>query len=282
MTSRAIALFFAMLLSAPADTLILKDGTRITGRWWSIDANEVHFLVNSQLQHYRRAEVSAVTFGDAALPAPPTPTAAPAPAAQPPAAAPTAPAEPTLRSAPTLARPEPLPASSGPPTLRSAPSLSRPGPAPAPPPAEPSPAITEPEQIGQVYFRNGSGELLPLEKNQAAERRRGSTQYWEILGINSPVRFKAAPEMQFVVRVASGSDEIFSLYPMTQGGGFRRTESQPGRRPAPVTLPFTTAKSGESIYIFTVKGLAAGEYSFSPSGSNDAYCFGVDSAAPAR
>ena len=57
---------------APAqpNSLILKDGTHVTGRWWSIDATDMHFLVNNQLQHYPRPDVSAVTFGDATLPPP--------------------------------------------------------------------------------------------------------------------------------------------------------------------------------------------------------------------
>jgi len=59
----------------------------VTGRWWSLDATDMHFLVNNQLQHYpRRADVSAVTFGNATLPPlPARSTAQPAVSAQPPA-----------------------------------------------------------------------------------------------------------------------------------------------------------------------------------------------------
>ncbi len=69
---------------APAqpNSLFLKNGTHIDGRWWSIDATDMHFLVNDQLQHYPRPDVTGVTFGTATLPALPprstTPTAAPA------------------------------------------------------------------------------------------------------------------------------------------------------------------------------------------------------------
>ena len=45
--------------AAQADTLILKDGTHVTGRWWSIDASHVHILVNNQLQRYPRPDVPA-------------------------------------------------------------------------------------------------------------------------------------------------------------------------------------------------------------------------------
>lgn len=85
MTARAAALMFALALAAPSDTLLLRDGTKVTGRWWSADAGQIHFLVDNQLQHYARADVSAVAFGDAALPAKPgaAPTAHTAPAVAP-------------------------------------------------------------------------------------------------------------------------------------------------------------------------------------------------------
>jgi len=53
---------------AQSNSLILHDGTHLNGRWWSIDATNVHFLVNNQLQHYPRADVLGVTFGNATLP----------------------------------------------------------------------------------------------------------------------------------------------------------------------------------------------------------------------
>ena len=139
MTTRASVLLFCLALTAQADTLILKDGTHVTGRWWSIDASHVHFLVDNQLQHYPRPAVSAVTFGDATLPplspAPSTPP--PAISAQPPASA----AQPAR--APTLMRP------SG-----------------SAPPSAPPRGLSQPEEIGMVYSWNGK-VLTPLERNQA-------------------------------------------------------------------------------------------------------------------
>jgi hypothetical protein len=43
-----------------------------------------------------------------------------------------------------------------------------------------------------------------------------------------------------------------------------------------------TEGSGEIAYSFTVTDLPIGEYSFSPSTSNDGYCFGVDPSAPGK
>jgi len=241
MMPRAIALFFVTLLAAQADTLVLKDGTKVQGRWWSADVDQIHFLVDNQLQHYARSQVSSVTFGEGAA-APPL-DAAPAPAA---------PAAPKAAAAPAETRTVTLP---------------------------PAPVrnFREPEEAGPVYFRNDSGDLVALERNRAAEQSRGSTQYWEMPNARSPVRLKTAPEMTFVVRVAPGVDPAsYSLYPMASENGARRTEAGRGRKTGPVTRPFTIARLHDATYTLTVKDLAAGEYSFSPSGSNDAYCFGVD------
>jgi len=239
MTARATVLVFALLLSAQADTLILKDGTRVTGRWWAVDAGHVHFLVDNQLQHYPRSDVSAVTFGDATLPPPP----------------PAAPAQPSPSAAP-----------------------------PAPAPARRR-GLSEPEEIGAVYYWNGR-DLSPLERNQAVERGRGSNQYYEMPAPQSRVRVKAAPELVFVVRLPKGVNPAsFSLFPLVTVNGARRTEAQPGRRGGLVTWPYdiaTVDESGYMTYTLTVKDLPTGDYSFSPSTSNDGYCFGVDPGAPGR
>jgi len=232
-------------------TLILKDGTRVAGKWWSIDASQVHFLVNNQLQHYARSDVSAVTSGDATLPPPPAPSSPPAvPPAQSPAA---------------TAKPQP-------PTLQRSPA-SR-------PPAAPS-GVSQPEEIGAVYFWNGR-DLTPLERVQAVERKRGSTQYWEIPGAQSRVRLEEASALAFIVRLPKGVNPAsYSLFPLTTANGSRQTSDQPGRKGGLMTWPFdiqTNNESGYMTYAFIVKDLPTGEYSFSPSNSNDGYCFGVDSS----
>jgi hypothetical protein len=273
MTIRAALLAFASVFAVHADTLILKDGTHVTGKWWSLDASKLHFLVNNQLQHYDRSQISAVTFGDATLPPPP----APAPTEQPPAAQPS-PSKSTASQAsgpPTLARaPESAP--------RQAPSLARPSertPAQTPAPAA-GRSVSEPEQIGAVYFRSGAREFIPLEKNQAVERKRGSNTYYEMPSAQSPIRVKSASELVFVVRLPKGIDpSSYSLFPLVVANGARRTESQPGRRGGIVTWPFAIEmidETGYNTFAFKVKDLPGGEYSFSPSSSNDGYCFGLD------
>ena len=65
MTIRSGVLLLVLWVSAHADTLILHNGTRVTGRWWATDADLISFLVNDHLERYSRSEVSEVVFGNA-------------------------------------------------------------------------------------------------------------------------------------------------------------------------------------------------------------------------
>lgn len=260
--------------SEPAPTqpnsLILRDGTRVTGRWWSLDAGYVHFLVNNQLQHYSRSDVVAVTFGNANLPPPGArSTAASAKSGQPPAAAAEPARAPVL--SPSPAGPAPQPST----TTRTSGNAR---------PSSPH-GLSEPQEIGVVYSWDGR-VLTPLERNQAVEHGKGSTQYWEIQGPQSSVRLKEAPTLMFAVYLPEGVDPAsYSLFSLVTVEGSRRTRSQPGRGGSPVTWPIDIEKKGGSTvitYALIVRDLPTGEYSFSPSNSNDGYCFGVDPAAPDR
>jgi hypothetical protein len=70
MTWRSTALLFAMLLSARADTLSLRDGTTVTGTWLGAGAGQISFRVNNQVRTYPRSDVSEVIFSPD-QPAPP-------------------------------------------------------------------------------------------------------------------------------------------------------------------------------------------------------------------
>src|ERR1700683_2514077 len=111
---------------APAqpNSLILNDGTHVTGRGWCIDATTMHFVLNNRLQDYPRPDVSAVTFGNATLPPPPVrSTSSSATSAQPLASAPQPARAPTLAPSSVGAPPQP-------------PTLMRPS-GSAPPPVSP-------------------------------------------------------------------------------------------------------------------------------------------------
>jgi hypothetical protein len=136
-----------------------------------------------------------------------------------------------------------------------------------------------------VYFWNGK-VLIPLERNQAVEHKKGSTQYWEMSAPQSPVRLSETSSLVFILRLPEGVDPAsYTLFQLVTVGASRRTRSQPGRQGGPMTWRVDIEKNNESsliTYALTVRDLPAGEYSFSPSGSNDGYCFGVDPSAPGQ
>jgi len=136
-----------------------------------------------------------------------------------------------------------------------------------------------------VYFWTGR-VLAPLERNQAVEHKSGSTQYWEMQAPQSRVRLNEASSLVFVLRLPKGVDPAsYNLFPLVTVNGSRRTRSQAGRRGGLVTWPVDIEKNDESsliTYALTVRDLPTGEYSFSPSNSNDSYCFGVDPSEPGQ
>ena len=136
-----------------------------------------------------------------------------------------------------------------------------------------------------VYFWNGK-VLIPLERNQAVEHKKGSTQYFEMRGPKSPVRLSETTSLVFILRLPEGVNPAsYSLFQLVTVDGSRRTRSEPGRRGGLMTWQVDIQKNNESnliTYALTVRDLPTGEWSFSPSSSNDGYCFGVDPSAPSR
>lgn len=63
MTIRSGVLLLLLWASAHGDTLTLRNGTRVMGRWWATDGDLISFLVNDHLERYSRTEVSEVVFG---------------------------------------------------------------------------------------------------------------------------------------------------------------------------------------------------------------------------
>jgi outer membrane lipoprotein SlyB len=155
--------------------------------------------------------------------------------------------------------------------------------APAPPsrgdpPPAPASSVPRPEFVGAVYFQDRTGSLLPLERTRANERRDDRGEFWEMDGSRSPVRFTSGQQMMFVVQLANGIDPgTYALLPLEVRNDGRWTKPDPKNKNVPVSMLVNVSKLGDSTYGLTsIQELATGEYAFSPSNSNNAYCFGVD------
>lgn len=73
MTLKFIAVLVLLAVSAHADTLILRNGMRIKGRWWATDGKVITFLINNHLESFSKTEIVEIVFGDEPAP-PPTAT----------------------------------------------------------------------------------------------------------------------------------------------------------------------------------------------------------------
>ncbi len=142
-------------------------------------------------------------------------------------------------------------------------------------------SVPQPEFVGAVYFQDRTGSLIPLERNRANERRDDRGDFWEMEGAQSPVRLPSGQKMMFVVQLANGIDPgTYALLPLETRNDGRWTKSDPRNTRAPLALLVNVTKLGNSTYGLTPdRDLAPGEYAFSPSNSNNAYCFGVDPLA---
>ena len=62
---RLAFLFFVLLSTGCADTLDFRSGITLTGKFVSIDAAQVSFLIDGEVKSYARSQVAKITFGSA-------------------------------------------------------------------------------------------------------------------------------------------------------------------------------------------------------------------------
>ena len=143
------------------------------------------------------------------------------------------------------------------------------------------PSVLEPDVTGVPFMRGASG-FISLERTYGMLVRRNTTygmgsSVYRIQGAQSPVRVRRGDKIVLVVRLNSGGDpRRFELYQLESRMNYRQTlpSAGGGRPPA---LPVTINKISDYTYeISPARQLYPGEYSFSPTDSNESYCFGVN------
>ncbi len=153
----------------------------------------------------------------------------------------------------------------------------------AAPGAPPRPKIApEPDVIGAVFFQDAGGAFYPLERAFAAQMRSPSaygsygSMVYRIEGSRSPFRVRTGDRVLFVVKLPAGRDpRRFQMYPLQVRPGYRQT--WPARGGIPPSIPITVTRITDSTFgLSPTRPLAPGEYSISPTDSNDTFCFGVD------
>jgi hypothetical protein len=156
-------------------------------------------------------------------------------------------------------------------TVLNAPSRTVPNAAPGV--TNTNPAAAEQKVLGVVYWQDTSGVLIPLERLTAKQ----NGQLFEIRGRRSEIRIPENTHPVFVVRLQNGSDPTtFKLYPLGVNSQVRITSVKAQ------TLDIQITRLAQSTYrLVPTANLWTGEYAFSPTTSNESYCFGIErSAAP--
>lgn len=141
----------------------------------------------------------------------------------------------------------------------------------------------EPEILSTVYYLDAAKNALTTLERQTAKGSSGMLRASaEVKSERSPVRIDADSAQDFVVSLPVGVDPSkFELFPMEVKKGKRRTvmvsaklfSVQAGKN----SIAIAAKRYGNAAYTLSpVQKLPVGEYCFSPSDSNDAFCFGID------
>ncbi len=173
--------------------------------------------------------------------------------------------------------------------------------------AEASDEVPMPKELG-VFFGVENNQLIELEQNKGVSKTKGGTGAFfsalatagtysskirvvvDVPGQKSPVRV-SNPRQIFVLKTTPGFDfkgtELIFMKSLKKvrevvggeaGGMFGMTVSEGGY--ATVELGVESHPGDPLALIFRPKAdLVPGEYCFSPRGSNDVQCFGVDGEA---
>jgi hypothetical protein len=74
---RLSLLALALVLTSPADTLRLRDGSTVTGNFVGATADDIRFSVNGEVQHYARGDVAGIDFSPGPIDTTPAASSAP-------------------------------------------------------------------------------------------------------------------------------------------------------------------------------------------------------------
>ena len=145
------------------------------------------------------------------------------------------------------------------------------------------PRAPEPEILSTVYYLDVAKSSLTTLERQTAKASSGMFHgSAEVKSERSPVRIDGDGAQDFVVSLPAGVDPSkFELFLMEVKKGKRRTvmasaklfSVQVGKN----SIEIAAKRYGNAAYkLSPVQKLPPGEYCFSPSDSNDSFCFGID------
>jgi hypothetical protein len=122
------------------------------------------------------------------------------------------------------------------------------------------------------YLKHASN-LVPTEAGEAREEKVKNDTTYSVAGASSPARTPLASPI-FIFRAEKIVPEKFGLYKFDIKGGRREITFGPKKQPRPIHVE--VKRLDKDLYqLEAVESLEPGEYSLSPEGSNQVFCFQV-------
>src|SRR3954466_14202024 len=129
-----------------------------------------------------------------------------------------------------------------------------------------------PPKADVPYLKHAS-ELVATEVGQAKEEKKKDDTTYIVEGAASSAKTPLASPI-FIFKSDKISPEKFGLYRLTVKGGHREITIGPKKQPVPIRIEVSRLDKG--LYRIEVgDSLEPGEYSLSPEGSNQVFCFQV-------
>src|SRR3954462_5880680 len=129
-----------------------------------------------------------------------------------------------------------------------------------------------PAKADLPYLKHAS-ELVATEATQAKEEKKKDDVTYIVEGAASSAKTPLASPI-FIFKADKISPEKFGLYKLTVKGGHREITIGPKKQPVPIRIEVSRLDKG--LYRIEVgDSLEPGEYSLSPEGSNQVFCFQV-------
>jgi hypothetical protein len=129
-----------------------------------------------------------------------------------------------------------------------------------------------PAKADVPYLKHAS-ELVATEAGEAKEEKKKDDLIYTIQGAASSVKTPLASPI-FIFKSDKLSPEKFGLFKLTVKGGHREITMNSKKPTPPIRIEVSRLDKG--LYRIEVsESLEAGEYSLSPDGSNQVFCFQV-------
>jgi hypothetical protein len=126
-----------------------------------------------------------------------------------------------------------------------------------------------------IPYLKHAADLIPIESTEAKEEKGKKDEVvYAIAGLNSPVRTPLASPI-FLFQSDKLAPDKLQLFKLESRNGRREILFGPKKQPQAILMKVMRLDSANLYRIEVDEGLEPGEYSITPQGSNQVFCFQV-------